>query len=166
MKNWLVRFILQEMRILHAKRLIKHSRGINRDLMCFTLDPIQIIIDIVTLGCGPNIYMEVHNTFFQEFLQSKLKIEGAEWSFAISALIKMCGDQNSIQIKNDSNSPPKANKEMGSSFLKSMTSHPTSRVREQKRQNMIELSFNVRVLGKNLGHKGSRALEGIKRQEN
>jgi hypothetical protein len=52
---------------------------------------------------------------------------------------------------------------MASSFPKSMTSHPTSKTRELRRQNTIKLSFNVRVLGKNLGHKGSKALEGIKK---
>jgi len=49
-----------------------------------------------------------------------------------------------------------------------------SRVKELKKQSMIKLSFKfffqsmneVRVLGKNLGHQGFGALEGIKRQEN
>jgi len=80
------------MQILHVKCLIKHSRGINRDLMCFAPDVIQIIINIVMLGYRPNIYMELCNKFFQQFLQSKPENEGARWSFVISALIKMCGD--------------------------------------------------------------------------
>jgi hypothetical protein len=40
------------------------------------------------LGCGPNIYIELCNTFFQEFLQSKPENEGARWSFAIFSLSK------------------------------------------------------------------------------
>jgi hypothetical protein len=49
MKIWLVKFILQEMQILHVKFVIKHSRTIDEDL-CFMPNLIQIIIDIVTLG--------------------------------------------------------------------------------------------------------------------
>jgi hypothetical protein len=66
MKNWFVRFIRQEMKILHAKCLIKHFGRFNENLN-FTLDSIQIIINIVTLGCGPNIHMELLNTFLQIF---------------------------------------------------------------------------------------------------
>jgi hypothetical protein len=49
-ENWLVRFIWQEMQILHAKLLIKHFGSMYKDL-CFMPNLIQIIIGIVTLGC-------------------------------------------------------------------------------------------------------------------
>jgi hypothetical protein len=67
MKNWFVRFIRQEMKILHAKRLIKHFGRFDENLN-FTPNAIQIIINIVTLGYGPNIHMELLNTFLQKFL--------------------------------------------------------------------------------------------------
>jgi hypothetical protein len=60
-ENWLVKFIRQEMWISHAKLLIKHLEAY-RDL-CFGPDLIQIIIDIVMLGCTPNIDLELHKTF-------------------------------------------------------------------------------------------------------
>jgi hypothetical protein len=63
MENWLVRFIQQEMRILHAKLLIKHFGNMYRDL-CFAIDLIQIIIDIVTLNYKPNIDLELRKKFF------------------------------------------------------------------------------------------------------
>jgi hypothetical protein len=62
MESLLVRFIRQEMRILHAKLLIKHFKKIDEDL-CFMPYLIQIIINIVTLGCGSNIYMELQYTY-------------------------------------------------------------------------------------------------------
>jgi len=55
MENWPVRFIQQEMRILHAKLLIKQFRRIDEDF-CFMPYLIQIIINIVTLGYGSNIH--------------------------------------------------------------------------------------------------------------
>jgi hypothetical protein len=67
LENRLVKFIQQEMWILHAKLLIKHSRSMYIDF-CFVLYLIQIIIDIVMLGCKPNINLEFCKTFFQEFL--------------------------------------------------------------------------------------------------
>jgi hypothetical protein len=66
MKIWFVRFIWQEMWILHVKFLIKYFRMIDENL-CFMPDLIQIIIDIVTLGCEPSIHMELRNTSIQEF---------------------------------------------------------------------------------------------------
>jgi len=63
MKNRLIRFIRQEMRILHAKFLIKHSWRINEDFS-FMPDLIQIIINVVKLGYEPNIQMELHYTSF------------------------------------------------------------------------------------------------------
>jgi len=65
-KNWLVRFIWQEMRILHVKFLIKHSGTIKEDL-CFMPNLIQIIVYIMTLGWEPNIDMELCNTSLQKF---------------------------------------------------------------------------------------------------
>jgi hypothetical protein len=62
-ENWLVKFIRQEMWISHAKLLIKHSGSMYRDL-CFVPDFIQIIINIVTLGCKPNIHLELSKAFF------------------------------------------------------------------------------------------------------
>jgi hypothetical protein len=56
--------------ILHATLLAKHSKGIN-DNLCFTLDLIQIIIDVVTLDYIPYIHIELHYTPLEEFLQSK-----------------------------------------------------------------------------------------------
>ncbi len=66
MENWLVKFIREEMWILHVKLLIKHSRSMYKDL-CFALDLIQIIIDIMTLGYKTNIDVELHKTFLHEF---------------------------------------------------------------------------------------------------
>jgi len=60
---------------------------------CFVLDLIQIIINIVTLGCIPNIHLELNKAFFQEFLQSRTK-NNDERTF-----IETCYDQNSISIK-------------------------------------------------------------------
>jgi hypothetical protein len=62
MENCLVKFIWQEMRILHAKPLIKHIESIYKDF-CFVLNLIQIIINIVTPGYKPNINMELRKTF-------------------------------------------------------------------------------------------------------
>jgi hypothetical protein len=67
MKIWLVKFIWQEMWILHVKLLVKYFGTIN-EILSFMLDLIQIIIDIVTLGCKPNIHMELCNTSIQEFI--------------------------------------------------------------------------------------------------
>lgn len=58
MKNWLVKFIEQEMQILHAKILIKHFRKIDENL-CSMLNLVQKFIIIVALSYGPNIQMEL-----------------------------------------------------------------------------------------------------------
>jgi hypothetical protein len=79
--------------ILHAKLLIKHFGNMYRYL-CFVPNLIQIIINIVMLGCRPNIDLELHKTFFQKFLQSKTRNDSAR------TLIKACGNYNSIQIEN------------------------------------------------------------------
>jgi hypothetical protein len=50
------------MQILHVKILIKHFGSMYRSL-CFVPNLIQIIIDIVMLGCRPNIDMELCKTF-------------------------------------------------------------------------------------------------------
>jgi hypothetical protein len=63
MENWLVRFIQQEMWISHAKLLIEHS-GNMYIYLCFVPNLIQIIIDIVMLGCRLNIDLELCKTFF------------------------------------------------------------------------------------------------------
>jgi len=44
------------------------------------------------LGCGPNINMELLNTFLQEFLESKLENDGARCNFSISTFIEVGGD--------------------------------------------------------------------------
>jgi len=62
--NWLVGFIWQEMKISHAKLLIKHSGNRYKDL-CFVPNLIQIIINVVTLGWKPNIHLELSKAFFQ-----------------------------------------------------------------------------------------------------
>jgi hypothetical protein len=67
MKIWLVRFISQEMWILHVELLIKYFRMIH-EFIFFMPNLIQIIIDIVTLGCELNIHMELPNTSIQEFI--------------------------------------------------------------------------------------------------
>jgi hypothetical protein len=57
------------------QNLIKHFGGMYRDL-CFVLDLIQIIIDIVTLGYKPNIDLKLHKTFLLKFLQSRMGNDG------------------------------------------------------------------------------------------
>ncbi len=89
MENWLVKFIRQKMRISHAKLLIKHFESMYGDLS-FVLDVIHVIIYIVTLGCRPNIDLELWKTFFQEFLQSMMENE------SVRTLIEVCGDQNLV----------------------------------------------------------------------
>ncbi len=71
--------------ILHAKLLIKHFGSMYRNL-CFVPNLIQIIINIVTLGYRPNIDLELHKTFFQKFLQSRMKNVGAR------TFIEACGN--------------------------------------------------------------------------
>ncbi len=93
MENWLVMFIQQEMWISHANVLFKHFGSMYRYL-CFVPYLIQIIIDIVTLGCQPYIKLKLCKTFLQEFLQSRMENDGAK------TFIEACGDQNSIQIEN------------------------------------------------------------------
>ncbi len=95
MKNWLVKFIKQEMWISHAKILIKHFRKIAEN-WCSMLNLIQIFILIVALIYGPNIHMELWYTFLYKFLWSKPKNNGAMWSSSISSLINTCGDKNFI----------------------------------------------------------------------
>jgi DNA polymerase sigma len=87
------------MRISHAKKLIKHFGSMYRDLY-FTIDLIQIIINIVTLGCKPDINLELHKTFFQEFFQSMTANDSAR------TLIEACGDHNSIWIENHMKDTP------------------------------------------------------------
>ncbi len=65
MKNWLVKFIRLKMWILHAKLLIKHFGRFDQDIYA-KFHP--NILDIVTMGYGPNIHMELHYTFIQEFV--------------------------------------------------------------------------------------------------
>jgi hypothetical protein len=62
LENWLVSFIWQKMQISHARLLIQHSGSMYREKK-FAPNLIQIIIDIVTLGCRPNIDLELHKTF-------------------------------------------------------------------------------------------------------
>ncbi len=61
---------------------------------CFVPDLIQIIINIVMMGCKQNLNLELRKTFFQEFLQSKMENDSAK------RFIETCGDQNYVQIKN------------------------------------------------------------------
>ncbi len=75
--------------ISHAKLLIKDFGNMYRDL-CFAIYLIQIIIDVVTLGCKPNINLELCNRFLQEFFQFRMENDGAK------TFIDTCGDQNSI----------------------------------------------------------------------
>jgi hypothetical protein len=66
MKNWFVKFIREEMRILHAKLLIKHFWRIDKDL-CFMSNLIQTIINILMLSYRRNIHMELRYTSLHEF---------------------------------------------------------------------------------------------------
>ncbi len=68
------------MQILRAKLLIKHSRSMYKDF-CFVPYLIHIIIDIVKLGCKPNI--QLSKAFFQKFLQSKIKIDSVKTSIEV-----------------------------------------------------------------------------------
>jgi hypothetical protein len=61
-ENWFIKLIRQEMQILHAKFLVKHSRNMYRDL-CSVPNLIQLIIDIMMLGCRPNTHLELSKTF-------------------------------------------------------------------------------------------------------
>ncbi len=68
------------MQILHAKLLIKHSRSMYKDL-CFVLYLIHIIINIVKLGCKPNI--QLSKAFFQELFQSKIENDSVKTSIDV-----------------------------------------------------------------------------------
>ncbi len=92
MENWLIRFIWQEMWILHAKLLVKHSKSMCKDL-CFVYEMIQVITYIVMLGCKPNINLELSKAFLYEFFQSRMQNDDAKTS------IKMCCNENFVQIK-------------------------------------------------------------------
>ncbi len=91
-ENWFVEFIQQEMQISHEKLLIKHFGNMYRDF-CFVLHLIKIIINIVTLACRPNIYLELNKAFFYELLQSRTENDSVRTS------IEACCDQNFVQIK-------------------------------------------------------------------
>jgi len=67
--------------------------------LCFMPNLTQTIINIMMLDYKPNIHKELHYTFFQEFLSSKLENYGARWSSLISTHTKACGDKNYVQIK-------------------------------------------------------------------
>jgi hypothetical protein len=73
------------MQISHAKLLIKHFRSMYKDL-CFVPYLIHIIINIVKLGCKPNI--QLSKAFLQDFLQSKIKNDSVKTS------IEVCYDSN------------------------------------------------------------------------
>jgi hypothetical protein len=88
-ENWLVKFIRQEMWILHAKLLVKHSGNMYRDL-CFVLEVVHVIIYIVTLGYRLNIDLELRKAILYEFLQPRMQNDGARTS------IKMCYDENFV----------------------------------------------------------------------
>ncbi len=82
--------------------------------------------------------------------------------------------QNVIELSCKKFFPFKSEVNLGFSGCIWNTKDQGSRVGELRKQSMIELSFEkffqsmseVRVLGKNLGHQGFGALEGIKKQEN
>jgi hypothetical protein len=65
---------------------------------CFVPNLIQIIINIVMLGCESNIDVELRKTFFQEFFQSRLENDDVKCNFYISTLIETRGNQNFVQI--------------------------------------------------------------------
>jgi hypothetical protein len=55
--------------------------------LCFVLEVIHVIIYIVTLGCRPNINLELSKAFLYEFLQCRMQNDSARTS------IKMCYDE-------------------------------------------------------------------------
>ncbi len=74
------------MHISHANVFIKHSWKINDDL-CFIPNFIQIIIEVVTLGYGPNIHMELHYNLFKNSFNPSLRMmvwKGAFWYLPLS----------------------------------------------------------------------------------
>ncbi len=109
MENKFVKINRQKMNILGVTLLTKHPWGIFDGNLCFTLDLIQMIIDVVMLGYKPYVFSELCHTSFKEFLQFKLKNKGAKWneSFFMSSQrpsilnhLKVCCHKNVIQIKN------------------------------------------------------------------
>jgi hypothetical protein len=61
MINRLVKISQQKMNILQATFLTKYSKGMDGSF-CFTSDLIQIITNVVTPYCEPNIHNELHYT--------------------------------------------------------------------------------------------------------
>jgi hypothetical protein len=60
------------MHIFGARILSKDPKRINSKLG-FLLNLIQILIDVVLLGSRPYVHSELHNTPFEECLQSRLQ---------------------------------------------------------------------------------------------
>jgi hypothetical protein len=67
------------MNILQATFLTKYSKGID-GIFCFKPNLIQIITNVVTLDCEPNIRNELRYTSIQKFLQFRLENESAKWN--------------------------------------------------------------------------------------
>jgi hypothetical protein len=86
-ENWLVKFIQQEMQILHVEPLVKHSRSMYRDFY-FVLNVIHVSIYIVMLGCKPNINLELSNAFFQGFIQYKMEDDNVRHANATRLIVK------------------------------------------------------------------------------
>lgn len=104
-KNKLVYIRRQKMHIFGATLLPKDPRRIDSKLG-FLLNLIQILINVLLLGGRPYIHSELHNTLFEEFLQSRLQDKNVKWNwrfllFGILNHFKACSHKNSIQVENN-----------------------------------------------------------------
>jgi len=110
MENKLVKISWQEMIFLHVTRLAKYFKGSTVICnLCFTLNLIQIIIEIVTIGCKSYIHGELCYTPLVEFFQSKLENKlgangiGGLWCQVenpiFGTIFETFCQENSIQIR-------------------------------------------------------------------
>jgi hypothetical protein len=67
------------MSILQATFLTKYFKRID-GIFCFMLDLIQIITNVVTLYCQPNIHNELCYISIETFLQFRPKHESVKWN--------------------------------------------------------------------------------------
>jgi hypothetical protein len=93
------------MHIFGARILSKDPKRINSKLG-FLLNLIQILIDVVLLGSRPYVHSELHNTPFEECLQSRLQDKSVKrnWRSSLYSILnhfKACSHKNSIQMENN-----------------------------------------------------------------
>jgi hypothetical protein len=60
----------KKMKIFHARLLAKYLGGIKSDFN-FSMDLIQIIIDVVALGCKPYVHTKLCHKSFVDYFKSK-----------------------------------------------------------------------------------------------